>query len=93
VSSTWVNWRPVLVRGVRYHRDEVRGQHQLLFPEGLLVLNDTAAAIVNLCDGRSTSDICDELAKSFPDVDLCHEVDDFLDRLAQRRLIRNADAH
>ena len=49
--------RPRLAPGVRYRWDQMREQHQLLFPEGLLVLNETGAAIVRLCDGRTTDEM------------------------------------
>ena len=34
--------------------DAARGQHALLSPETVWVINDTGAAIVKLCDGRRT---------------------------------------
>jgi pyrroloquinoline quinone biosynthesis protein D len=34
--------------------DAARRQHALLSPETVLVINDTGAAIVRLCDGRRT---------------------------------------
>jgi pyrroloquinoline quinone biosynthesis protein D len=34
--------------------DDARGQHALLSPETVWVINDTGAAIVELCDGRRT---------------------------------------
>lgn len=76
-----------LARGVRYRWDEVRKQHQLLYPEGLLVLNDTGAAIVQLCDGRSVDDVKGELAKSFSEARVEDDIDEFVGRLAQQGLI------
>lgn len=82
--------RPTLPRHVRYRWDEVRRQHQLLFPEGLLVPNDTGAAIVRLCDGRSTAELIAALREQFPDADLAAEVHTFLERLARKGLLRDA---
>jgi coenzyme PQQ biosynthesis protein PqqD len=79
--------RPKLARGVRYRWDEVREQHQLLYPEGLLVLNVTGAAIVQLCDGRSAFEIKQQLLDSFSDAQIESDVDDFLERLTQKGLI------
>lgn len=45
--------RPSLAPGVRLFWDEVRQQTFLLFPEGTLVLNKTALAILELCDKPS----------------------------------------
>ena len=46
--------RPKLATGVRLHRDKVREQDVLLFPEGALVLNETAVEVLELCDGERT---------------------------------------
>jgi pyrroloquinoline quinone biosynthesis protein D len=42
---------PRVVPRARLHWDEVRERHVLLYPEGLVALNETAAAILQLCDG------------------------------------------
>ncbi|MEU6262356.1 pyrroloquinoline quinone biosynthesis protein PqqE [Saccharopolyspora shandongensis] len=58
--------RPGLRRGVRFVRDRVRSKHALLYPEGVLLLNDTAADIVRRCDSRRTvADIAGELAAAY----------------------------
>ena len=80
---------PILARGVRYRWDEVRQQHQLLYPEGLLVLNETGAAIVQLCDGRTVAEIQEELNEEFARSDVAEDVQNFLSRLAERGLIRD----
>ncbi len=82
--------RPELVRHARYRWDELRRQHQLVFPEGILVLNETAAAIVKLCDGRATEELLVEVKAQFSDVDPTRDVDEFLCRLAQKGLLRDA---
>jgi pyrroloquinoline quinone biosynthesis protein D len=82
---------PVLARGVRYRWDEIRQQHQLLFPEGMLVLNETAAIIVQLCDGRSLENLSDELSQSFPNNPIQTDLLELLDRLASRGLIDDAN--
>ena len=71
--------------------DPVGQQELLLFPEAALVLNDTAAAIVRLCDGqRSVAGIIDELAGAFTDRDasaLAEDVRAFLDTIRRRGLL------
>jgi pyrroloquinoline quinone biosynthesis protein D len=66
----------------------------LLVPEGLLVVNATGAAILELCDGeRSIATIIAELSTRYGDVgpvqqeERQQEVVAFLDRLANRRLV------
>ena len=46
--------RPRLAPHVRMRFDAARGQHALLSPETVWVVNDTGAAIVELCDARHT---------------------------------------
>ena len=82
--------RPVLVPHARYRWDKVRGQHQLVFPEGILVLNEPGAAIVRLCDGRPTAELLAALALQFPDGDPGEDVAAFLERLARKGLLRDA---
>jgi pyrroloquinoline quinone biosynthesis protein D len=66
----------------------------LLVPEGLLVVNATGAAILELCDGeRSIATIISELSTHYGDVEHVQqeerqqEVVAFLDRLAGKRLV------
>jgi pyrroloquinoline quinone biosynthesis protein D len=49
--------------------DATRGQHALLSPETVWVINDTGAAIVKLCDGRRTvAEIQSELVSRYEGV-------------------------
>jgi coenzyme PQQ biosynthesis protein PqqD len=85
--------RPALARGSRYRWDELRRQHELVFPEGVLVLNDSAAAVVRLCDGRSTEEVVAALGDQFPGSRTAGDVAEFLERLARKGLLRDdADA-
>jgi coenzyme PQQ biosynthesis protein PqqD len=82
--------RPLLARGARYRWDELRQQHQLVFPEGILVLNATGAAIVRLCNGRPVKELLAALASEFPDAETAEDASGFLDRLARKGLVRDA---
>jgi coenzyme PQQ biosynthesis protein PqqD len=46
--------RPALAPQVRFRNDPVSGEPVLLYPEGVLVLNATAADIVKRCDGKTS---------------------------------------
>ena len=70
----------------------MRRQHQLVFPEGILILNDAGAAIVRLCDGRSVEELVAALAEQFVDRPCEDEVFEFLTRLAQKGLLRDVDS-
>jgi pyrroloquinoline quinone biosynthesis protein D len=88
----------VLARHARYRWDALRGQHQIVFPEGLLVLNETGAAIVRLCDGRSVAELLTTLEAQFsgcpptPEGEgrVQDEAHEFLTRLAKKGLLRDA---
>jgi len=82
--------RPLLARHARYRWDELRRQHQLVYPEGILVLNESGAAIVRLCDGRTLSELRAALAEQFGEPP-SEDVNDFLERLSQKGLLRDAD--
>ncbi|HKR48998.1 MAG TPA: pyrroloquinoline quinone biosynthesis peptide chaperone PqqD [Pseudonocardiaceae bacterium] len=61
--------RPRLRRGVRTGTDPVSGETVLLFPEGVLIMNETAAAVVRLCDGdHSVADVLHSVGESYHDV-------------------------
>jgi len=82
--------RPLLVRHARYRWDALRQQHQVVFPEGVLVLNESGAAIVRLCDGRSRDDLIAALRTEFADGDPAADVDAFLGRLSEKGLLLDA---
>jgi pyrroloquinoline quinone biosynthesis protein D len=82
--------RPVLVPHARYRWDKLRRQHQIVFPEGILILNEPGAAIVQLCDGRSLAELLAVLGEQFPDGNLGADVHAFLERLARKGLLRDA---
>ncbi|GAB3133146.1 pyrroloquinoline quinone biosynthesis peptide chaperone PqqD [Amycolatopsis sp. NPDC004378] len=78
---------PRLRRGVRLSFDHVRETHVLLFPEGVLVPNATAAAVLELCDGaRTVTEITAVLGKRYSGVRE-QDVLDVLDRLGGRRVV------
>jgi pyrroloquinoline quinone biosynthesis protein D len=88
VSSTN---RPHLAHQARMEWDAARKQHVLLAPEGVLVLNQTGATILGLCDGeRTVVEIVEELRGKYNRVD-DDEVRNFLARLVAKRLVELGD--
>ena len=78
--------------GVRLFWDEVRQQHLLLFPEGMLVLNATAFRVLELCNGQQTVDeIVTFLAAQHESVKVKQDVYHLLSRIAQRGLLEDND--
>ena len=73
--------RPRLARKARLRPDPLGGGTLLLYPEHGLELNDSAAAILALCDGRSVGAIVEALAAPADDVLA------FLEVLGERGLV------
>ena len=61
--------QPRLVGGVRLEIDAITGKGVLLFPEGILELNETAQDIITRCDGLTLREIVLGLAQEY-DADL-----------------------
>ena len=82
--------RPVLWKLARISFDPVRERKVLLYPEGAMLLNDTGAEILGLCDGKRTvADIGSELGTKYG-ADVTADVTEYLSQLAERELIRDA---
>ena len=80
----------MLVSHARYRWDKIRQQHQIVYPEGVLVLNETGAAIVRLCDGRTGAQLTAALEQEFNGAKLQDDLEAFLDRLKRKGLLREA---
>lgn len=79
---------PALWRLARLEFDPVRGQRVLLYPEGVVLLNDTGAAILDLCDGRrSIADIAATLGERYH-CDVTGDVIEYLSGLVEQQLVR-----
>jgi coenzyme PQQ biosynthesis protein PqqD len=84
--------RPRLARGVRLQIDPTTAKAVLLYPEGLIELNETAQAILTRCDGQSLGQIVAALAGEY-DADLntiAANVRETIADLEHRRLIEVA---
>jgi pyrroloquinoline quinone biosynthesis protein D len=81
--------QPRLAKGVRLQSDSATGKSVLLFPEGIVELNETAHEILVRCDGRTLSEIVQALAEEYDAnpsalaADVCQTLAD----LQQRKLI------
>jgi pyrroloquinoline quinone biosynthesis protein D len=79
---------PKLWRMARLQFDAVRQRPVLLYPEGAVLLNDTGAAILELCDGsRTVSQIVNVLCERYQ-ADVTTDVMEYLTLMAERELIR-----
>ena len=83
--------RPALWRLARLGYDPVRERRVLLYPEGVMLLNETGAAILELCDGaRSIAEIAAALGARYGGVDVAADVRQYLDALEARELVHDA---
>ena len=84
--------RPRLVDGARLQYDDVRGEHILLIPEGAVRLNESAAHVLELCDGRTLDEIATALSERYQGTDVTDDVRELLDAMGERGLVIDADA-
>jgi coenzyme PQQ biosynthesis protein PqqD len=82
--------RPTLWRLARVDFDPVRQRPVLLYPEGAMLLNDTGAEILKLCDGQRTiAEIAAALKEKYGS-DVTADVTEYLSALAERELVFDA---
>lgn len=78
---------PRLWRVARLEFDRVRQRPVILYPEGALFINDTARAILELCDGnRSVAEIARVLGERYQ-ADVREDVAEFLEGMLARGLV------
>lgn len=86
-----LDYRPRLASKARLRWDNVEKRHMLVFPEAALMLNESAASILKLCDGeRLVEQIVDTLVEQFSGADrsvIADEVTALLARLQTRGLL------
>ena len=85
--------RPRLADGARLQYDDVREEHLVLIPEGAVRLNETAAQVLELCDGeRSLGEIAETLSERYAGADVADDVREMLERMGERGLVVDAAA-
>ena len=77
---------PRLRPGYRLQWEAAQQCHVLLYPEGMIRLNDSAAAILTRCDGQtSLGALIDALAAEYPgETTLAEDIREFIDLARQR---------
>lgn len=78
--------RPRVGPGMRLQWEPAQSCHVLLYPEGMVKLNQSAGEIMQRCDGqRSLADIVTELETTFNTTGLAADVQAFIDIAGQRQ--------
>ncbi len=92
-TSTSSQARPALNKLFRLQFEPAQNAHVLLFPEGMVKLNPSAAAILERCDGtRTAAQLIDALEAAFNTSGLQKEVSSFLEFAGERNWIEWTDA-
>ena len=80
--------RPRIGNGFRLQWEAAQDCHVLLYPEGMVKLNPSAAEILKRCDGQhAVSEIATELEAAFQTNGLQPEIAAFLDIARQQRWV------
>jgi pyrroloquinoline quinone biosynthesis protein D len=70
---------PVVGRGFRLQWEPAQEAHVLLYPEGMVKLNDSAGAIMSRCDGvRTVADIVTDIERTYGVTGLAGDVGTFV---------------
>ncbi len=78
----------VLAKGYRFQWEPAQDSHVLLYPEGMVKLNQTASLILSQVDGiRSTQQIVELLSKQYPDADVDTDTEAFIMTALENRWI------
>ena len=77
--------RPVVGRGFRLQWEPAQEAHVLLYPEGMVKLNSSAAAIMSRCDGvRTIADIVADIERTYGVTGLAADVAAFVAMARER---------
>ncbi|HEY0340447.1 MAG TPA: pyrroloquinoline quinone biosynthesis peptide chaperone PqqD [Steroidobacteraceae bacterium] len=71
--------KPAVGRGFRLQWEPAQEAHVLLYPEGMVKLNNSAAAIMSRCDGeRTVADIVADIERTYGVTGLAGDVGAFV---------------
>jgi pyrroloquinoline quinone biosynthesis protein D len=83
--DTTTDWKPRIALGHRLQWEETQNSWVLLYPEGMVKLNQSAGEILKRCDGeRGIADIVQELEAVFQVQGIDAQVTDMLQEGARR---------
>jgi pyrroloquinoline quinone biosynthesis protein D len=82
---------PAIPRHIKLRHDPGRGRWIILAPERVFNPDDTAVAVLKLCDGaRTVKDIAGQLSKEYnaPESEIIGDIVDMLQDLADKGVIK-----
>ena len=78
--------RPCVARGLRLQWESAQNAHVLLYPEGMIKLNQSAGEIMKRCDGaRTVAEITADLERAFSASGLGDDVTRFIAMALDKR--------
>lgn len=78
--------KPTITHGMRLQWEPAQAAHVLLYPEGMVQLNESAGAIMSRCDGeRTVADIVADLERTYSMTGLADDVNAFVELAVERR--------
>ncbi len=78
--------KPALGRGFRLQWEPAQKAHVLLYPEGMVKLNNSAGEILKRCDGaRTVGEIISDLETAFTTTGLAADVTAFVSMAVEQR--------
>jgi pyrroloquinoline quinone biosynthesis protein D len=88
MESVATTARPTIGRGFRLQWESAQEAHVLLYPEGMVKLNQSAAAILTRCNGRRTvADIVTDLESAYALAGLTQDVCAFIAMAVERNWV------
>jgi pyrroloquinoline quinone biosynthesis protein D len=85
VSEIDQSGKPFVGRGFRLQWEPAQEAHVLLYPEGMVKLNSSAAAIMSRCDGiRTVADIVADIERTYGVTGLAADVTAFVAMARQK---------
>ena len=86
MSAVSTDLRPRIGPGFRFQWEEAQSAHVLLYPEGMVKLNQSAGEILKRCDGeRTLGDITRDLEQAFGATGLDADVRAFVELAGRQR--------
>ena len=86
MSAVAADAKPHIGRGLRLQWETVQGAHVLLYPEGMVNLNQSAGEIMRRCDGeRMITEIIADLERTFGVSGLSDDVTAFVSMALDKR--------
>jgi len=86
MSAVAADAKPHIGRGLRLQWEPAQSTHVLLYPEGMVKLNQSAGEIMRRCDGeRMVSEIIADLERTFGVTGLTGDITAFVSMALEKR--------